>query len=67
MNLSLGAVKEFKEIDAIFAAQLTREERLAHADDIIRNDSDLDQLRTQVIDLNYRYLELAKQEKYRGK
>ena len=56
-----------KEIDAIFAAQLTREERLAHADDIIRNDSDLDQLRTQVIDLNYRYLELAKQEKYRGK
>lgn len=56
-----------KEIDAIFAAQLTRDERRAHADDIIHNDSDLNQLRTQVIDLNSRYIELAKQEKYRGK
>ncbi len=58
---------EEQEINAIFAAQLTREERLVHADDIIRNDSDIAHLQTQVLDLNSRYLEIAKLEKYRGK
>lgn len=55
------------QIDAVFAAQLDRETRLAHADDIIRNDSDLAHLRAQVIDLHCRYSELAKLEKFQGK
>ena len=50
------------EIDAIFSSQLTREERLSQADDTISNNADLDHLRTQVIDLNSRYIELAHQE-----
>ncbi len=50
------------QIDAIFAAQLPPQTRLDHADDIIHNDSDLNRLRTQVIDLNRRYTEIAKQE-----
>jgi len=53
-----------QQINEIFAAQLSRQTRLDHADDIIINDSDLDQLRTQVIDLNHRYTKMAKQEKY---
>ena len=43
----------------ILAAQASREERLAIADDIIRNDGDLEQLRERVIDLAERYSELA--------
>lgn len=54
-------------IDAIFAAQLDREARLARADDIIRNEADLARLRTQVMDLHNRYSQLARQEKYQGK
>lgn len=50
------------EIDAIFSAQLTRQARLSQADDTINNDADLDHLRTQVIDLNSRYIDLARQE-----
>jgi len=52
------------QIDAIFAAQLPPQERLKHADDIIHNDSGLDHLRIQVIDLNRRYTKIAKLEKY---
>lgn len=55
---------EDKQIDKIFAAQLPDQERLKHADDIIRNDSGLPQLRAQVIDLNHRYIEMAKLEKH---
>ncbi|HHJ80469.1 MAG TPA: dephospho-CoA kinase, partial [Candidatus Tenderia electrophaga] len=51
-----------KQINAIFAAQLPNDERLKHADDIIHNNSDLNQLRTQVIDLNRRYTEIAKRQ-----
>jgi len=51
-----------QQINKIFAAQLSRQTRLDHADDIIHNDLGLDQLRTQVIDLNRRYTEIAKQE-----
>ena len=43
----------------ILAAQASREERLAIADDVITNDAGLDELRTQVMDLHERYLELA--------
>ena len=56
-----------QQINEIFAAQLSRQTRLDHADDIIHNDSDLERLRTQVIDLNRRYTEIAKQEEFRGK
>ena len=55
------------QINAVFAAQLDREERLAHADDVIHNTADLAHLRAQVIDLHGRYSEIAKQEKYRTK
>lgn len=51
------------EIDAVFAAQLSREARLAHADDVIHNDSGPSHLRAQVIDLHSRYSEMAKHEK----
>lgn len=55
------------QIDAVFAAQLDHETRLAHADDIIHNDSDPAHLRAQVIDLHCRYSELAKLDKFQGK
>ena len=55
------------QIDAIFTAQLPPQERLKHADDIIHNNSGLDHLRTQVIDLNRRYTEISKLEKCLGK
>lgn len=46
-------------VRAIMAAQLPRDRRLALADDVIRNDSDIDQLRQQVAALHRKYLELA--------
>ncbi len=47
-----------KQIDAIFAAQVNRDTRLRHADDIIYNSSNLDDLRTQVLHLHNRYNEI---------
>jgi len=47
-----------QQIDAIFAAQAKRDERLAQADDIINNSGDLAQLRTQVLELNNRYTQM---------
>jgi len=44
---------------AILAAQASRTERLQAADDVIRNDADLDALERQVRTLHARYLELA--------
>lgn len=44
---------------AILAAQATRAERLAIADDVIHNDGSLDDLRRQAEALHARYLELA--------
>lgn len=49
-------------VRAIMAAQLPRAERLAGADDVIRNDGDVQELRKQVAMLHARYLELAAQE-----
>lgn len=46
-------------VRAIMAAQLPRDRRLALADDIIRNDGDIDQLRQQVAALHRKYLGLA--------
>jgi dephospho-CoA kinase len=43
----------------ILAAQATREQRLAIADDVIANDGDIGRLREQVEPLHAQYLELA--------
>lgn len=47
------------EVRAIMAAQLPRQERLARADDVLRNDNDMAALRSQVAALHARYLALA--------
>ena len=52
-NLTADAVR------AIMAAQLPRQQRLAGADDVIRNDGNIAQLRGQVADLHYQYMKLA--------
>jgi dephospho-CoA kinase len=46
-------------VRAIMAAQLPRGERLAAADDVLRNDGDLASLRDQVARLHQQYLKLA--------
>jgi dephospho-CoA kinase len=46
-------------VRAIMAAQLPRQQRLAGADDILRNDGDIAQLRAQVTTLHQHYLKLA--------
>ena len=48
------------EIDAILATQASREKRLAVADDVIVNDSDLEHLRNEVERLHPFYLQLAR-------
>lgn len=49
------------EASAIIGAQVDRPTRLAAADDVIVNDSDLASLREQVLHLHRRYLRLASQ------
>lgn len=46
-------------VRAIMVAQLPRQERLARADDVLRNDGDIADLRSQVAGLHQRYLTLA--------
>jgi dephospho-CoA kinase len=46
-------------VRAIMAAQLPRQERLQRADDVLRNDTDIADLRRQVAGLHQRYLTLA--------
>jgi len=46
-------------VRAILAAQLSRTDRLANADDILDNDGGEDELRRQVAALHLRYLQLA--------
>lgn len=48
-----------EEVLSIMAAQVTRAERLAAADDVISNDGDMKSLRLQIETLHRRYLELA--------
>ncbi len=48
-----------KIIDQILAAQATRQQRLALADDVIKNDNSLENLTTQVYNLHLQYLQLA--------
>jgi dephospho-CoA kinase len=47
------------QVRAIMAAQASREERLAAADDVIENDRDLAHLDAEVARLHQTYLELA--------
>ena len=47
------------EIEKIFAAQISRAERLARADDVIENDSTLSALYRKIDRLHQRYLYLA--------
>lgn len=47
------------EVRAIMAAQASREQRLAAADDVLANDRDLAHLETQVARLHRKYLQLA--------
>jgi dephospho-CoA kinase len=56
-NLTAEAVR------AIMAAQLPRQQRLAGADDVIRNDGDFEQLQAQVAALHLQYLRLAAGER----
>lgn len=49
-----------ERVQAIMAAQATREERLRVADDVIVNDGSLDTLPAQVGRLHARYLEMAR-------
>lgn len=48
------------EIRKIVGAQLSRNERLRHADDVILNNTDLGELRANVEALHQRYLTLAR-------
>ena len=48
-----------EQVRAIMASQVTREARLAAADDVIDNSKDLAQLRRQAEALHARYLQLA--------
>lgn len=48
-----------EDIMKIIHSQVKREERLRHADEIITNDSSIDQLQSQVENLNEKYLKLT--------
>lgn len=48
-----------EEVHAIMATQISREKRLAAADDIIVNDADMAKLVPQVEQLHHKYLQLA--------
>lgn len=47
------------EVRAIMNQQISRSERLQRADDIIQNDTGLDELRLQVMSLHQRYIALS--------
>lgn len=49
------------EVRAIMATQITREERLARADDVIDNEGERESLREQVRALHERYLAFARE------
>ena len=51
------------QVRAILAAQLSRLQRLEHADDVIANDQDLAHLQQQVEQLHQYYLELSCRDK----
>lgn len=49
-----------EQVEAIMRAQLSREERLAQAHDVVTNDGPLERLHQQLEQLHQRYLELAR-------
>ncbi len=49
-----------EQVQAIIKAQLSRNERLKHADDIIDNEGDLASLIEQVNNIHQSYLEMSK-------
>jgi len=49
-----------QEAEALIASQATRQQRLSIADDIVVNDSDLQSLKQQVINLDTYYRDLAR-------
>jgi dephospho-CoA kinase len=55
-----------EEVHRIMAVQASRAQRLAIADDVIVNDSDLESLRRQVAELHAKYLEAATNAPYSG-
>ncbi len=52
-----------QEIDAIMASQVSQNQRLAAADEVIINNRDIDTLRTQVCELHHRYTLQSKKYK----
>jgi dephospho-CoA kinase len=50
------------EVKAIMAAQATRAQRLAVADDVVSNETDLASLKTQVLSLHQKYLQYLVQK-----
>jgi len=50
-----------EQIERIMATQLSREERLKRADDVIHNHNDLSELQAQIDELHKHYLQLAKE------
>lgn len=53
-------------VRAIMATQMSRQQRLALADDVIHNDGDMVHLRGQVAELHRRYLKLAATGSHHG-
>src|SRR5688572_19502304 len=51
---------EVDAVRAIMAAQVSRAERLRHADDIVRNSADLASLRADTVALHRKYVALAR-------
>jgi len=52
-----------KQAEQILAAQASRQQRLAAADDVLHNSGGLKQLRQEVEQLHRRYLQLARQKR----
>ncbi len=53
------------QVEAIMRVQVSAEERLSHADDVIVNDGDRSRLQQQVAALHHRYLQLAHERRGR--
>lgn len=59
-RLSERDTESVEQAKRILAAQASREERLAIADDVVNNDHSLDHVRDQVIDLDRKYRRLTR-------
>jgi dephospho-CoA kinase len=64
-RLMLRDAENEEQARSMIAAQSSREERLAIADDVLLNDADLDETRTKVAALHQGYLELSKSDRRR--